>query len=145
MDPTQLLRLILRSHAEHLGAWWLSSSLKSSPPALPFQVGNCQRMTFDVAVRPSFSMAAAILFHTDGSIRKAWTQRSSTVDLLNGEAEAALLALSRASALDIKHLFLQGDSADVIESLRSAQLALLPPGPVLPWKITSPISSMLHL
>lgn len=94
-------------------------------------------MTFDVAIRPSFSMVVAILYHAYGSILRAWTQHSSTIDPLIGEVEAALLAVSSADALAISHLVLQGNSAEVIECLLSTQLAILSNGPVLPWKIAS--------
>lgn len=94
-------------------------------------------MTFDVAIRLSFSLAVAILYHSHGSILRAWTQHSLTIDPLIGEVEATLLAVSSADALVISHLVLQGDSAEVIECLLSIKLAILSNGPALPWKIAS--------
>ncbi|KAB1216873.1 hypothetical protein CJ030_MR4G014259 [Morella rubra] len=69
-----------------------------------FLPSHYYRMTFDIAVQPSFSMGAAILFHSNGNILRAWTRRFKTTDPFMGEAEAAHLALSRAADLKLLSL-----------------------------------------
>ncbi|KAB1225865.1 hypothetical protein CJ030_MR1G027864 [Morella rubra] len=74
-------------------------------------------MTFDVAIRESSFMSAIILFHSDGDILLAWTQEFVSTDPLVGEAEAAPLALTKASDLHISTLLFQGDSQILMESI----------------------------
>lgn len=68
-----------------------------------------------------------MLFHSDGNILNAMTAKSSTVDLLIGEAEAAFLAISKAKDLHLSNLIFTGDSVLVVDSLHLASLSLLMP------------------
>lgn len=135
LDPSILLQKILRCHKEHLAAWRVFPRLQKKVPATSFLLGNFHRMTFDVAIHPHFSIGAAVLFHLNGDILQAWTQQSFATDPLIGEAEAALLALSKGYDLKLQNLILQADSAIVIESLLSSQWAGSTIGSVVPWKI----------
>lgn len=74
-------------------------------------------MTFHVAIHSSFSMSAAIQFHSNGAILQAWTQKSSSTDPLISESKTALLALTKASSLKLPNLLFQGDSKIVIDSI----------------------------
>ncbi|KAB1226060.1 hypothetical protein CJ030_MR1G029331 [Morella rubra] len=65
---------------------------------------------------------------------------SSVVDLLVGEAEASLLAISKAMDLQIPRLIIAGDSSMVLESFH-----LDPLSPILPRKIRSLILKALDL
>ncbi|KAB1212921.1 hypothetical protein CJ030_MR5G010221 [Morella rubra] len=108
-EPLALLQQILHTQQEHLAAWCTSLRLLHSIPCKSFLLGKYHRMTFDIAVCPSFSMCVAILFHLNGDILHAWTQRSLATDPLIGEAEAALMALSKVSNLKLSSLLFQDD------------------------------------
>lgn len=88
--PLGVLHQILKCFKEHAAAWKNLPSLRQPISSSSFQPGKYHRMTFDVAVRPSFSMGSAVLFDSAGAVLKAWTARSLSVDPLVGEAEAAL-------------------------------------------------------
>lgn len=98
-------------------------------------------MSFDVAVRPSFSMAAAVPFSSSGNVLKAWTLRSLAVDPLVGEAEAASFALFKPREADISSLVLVGDLALVVDCLRSCFSWVSQ----VPWKISSLICNATEL
>ncbi|KAB1213254.1 60S ribosomal protein L38 [Morella rubra] len=69
------------------------------------------------------------------SLPPAWTRCSPTSDPLIGEAEAAFLALSKASDLKLSSLLLQGDSATVMECILLSQLQGSSACKLFPWKI----------
>lgn len=95
-DPLVLSRQVLKSYRDHVVGWKESPRLHQSIPAHSFAQGDFSKMTFDVAFRPQFSMSAAVFSHSNGDILRAWTQKSSIINPLVGEAEAALLAVSKA-------------------------------------------------
>lgn len=74
------------------------------------------------------------------NILHAWTSRSPAVDPLVGEAEAALLAISKASDLSLPNLILVGDSSLVLESLQQDPLSTF-----IPWKIRFLVQQALAL
>ncbi|KAB1227185.1 hypothetical protein CJ030_MR1G029015 [Morella rubra] len=90
-------------------------------------------------------MSAVILFHSNGDILRAWTQESVSTDPLVGEAEAALLALTKASDLHISNLLFQGDSQILMESILLSYLQGSTTNLAIPWKIASIIHSLLPL
>lgn len=120
--PFAILQQILHSHREHLAAWRIAPRLLHSIPCKSFMPGMYYRLTFDVVVQPSFSMCAAVLFHSNGDILRAWTHRSMSFDPLIGEAEEAFLPLFKACDLKLSSLLLQGDSAIVMECILFYQL-----------------------
>ncbi|KAB1202662.1 hypothetical protein CJ030_MR8G012614 [Morella rubra] len=97
---------------------------------------------FDVAVRTSFSMGAAILYDSNGAIFRAWTESFETTDPLIGEAAAARLALSKLADLKLSSLLFQGDSASVMECILLSQLQGSSASKLFSWKIASLILSL---
>ncbi|KAB1222616.1 hypothetical protein CJ030_MR2G000399 [Morella rubra] len=85
-------------------------------------------------------MAAALLFNSDGDIINAWTSLSSIMDHLVREAEAAFLAISKASDLLLQTLIIAGDSSLVTESFQLDPLSSL-----MPWKIHYLVIKALNL
>jgi hypothetical protein len=75
------------------------------PPLLGSFKGN-----FDVTIRSSFSVAAATIFDSSGSLILAATQHLYSSDVLLGEATAALLAIRLAATLGRVDFTLEGDS-----------------------------------
>lgn len=92
LTPSQLFRQILKTSTGHLKAWGDFPRSSRRIPANSLSLGNFHKMTFDVVIRQNFSMVAAVLFHSNGSVLRAWTSQSSLVDPLLGEAEAAFMA-----------------------------------------------------
>lgn len=56
--------------------------------------------------RPTFSVATPVLYHSTGQISKAWINKVLSTDPLIGEANAVLLALTKASELSLQRFFL---------------------------------------
>ncbi|KAB1218150.1 Protein argonaute 4 [Morella rubra] len=71
-----VLQHVLKGFSENTAAWRSLPVLRQPIPALCLRPSSFHHMTFDVAVRSDFSMAAAVLFDSDGNILEAWTQRS---------------------------------------------------------------------
>lgn len=140
LDPLILSRQVLKNYHEHVAAWRVSPCLRQPVPAHSFAMNDFSKMTFDMAIRPHFSMAAVVLFHSNGAILKAWTQKSSNTNPLIGEVEATLLAISKAFDFDPSKLILAGDSSLVIESLQMRGQPHF-----TPWQILSLIQSSLNL
>lgn len=73
-----------------------------------FATGDFFKISFDVVVRPTFSVAAAVLSHSNGVVSKAWTEKVLSTDPLIGEASATLLAPTKASDLFIRNFVFFG-------------------------------------
>ncbi|KAB1223111.1 hypothetical protein CJ030_MR2G018730 [Morella rubra] len=82
------------------------------------------------------------MFNSNGEILRAWSKIYDNIDPLIGEAEATLLALSKASDLKLTNLMLLDDCATVIESILLSQLGGPSCDSLLPWKIASIILSL---
>lgn len=65
----------------------------------------------DIQQDPPSIIQKILHSHSNGDILHAWTSQSTTTDPLIGEADAALLALSKAVDLKINSLLFQGDCA----------------------------------
>lgn len=133
VSPPILLEQILKCQHEHISAWRPLPSLRKKLPVPGCLHGNFHRLTFDVAIRPQFSMGAVVLFHSDGGLLRGWTKRSSTTDPLIDEAEAALFALQIEKDLDLSTVSLEGDSKVVMDSLQSPFSSSMD----FPWSIAS--------
>lgn len=102
---------------------------------------NFHLLTFDVAIRPSFSTSVAVLFHPNSAILKAWSLCSPSLDPLVGEAEGAFFAISHVQELSISHLLLKGDSLIMVDCLQHLSF----PSVLVPWRIASLILSLKSL
>ena len=63
-----------------------------------------------MAVRENFAMAATVISNSSGDIILAATQRLSSIDVLMGEASAALLTSRLAASTSAIHFLLEGDA-----------------------------------
>jgi hypothetical protein len=100
---------------KHILAWKDKSSPSLwFPPLLGSFKGN-----FDVTIGGSFSVAAATISNSSGSIILVATQHLYSSDVLLGEASAALLAIQCAATLGYVDIILEGDSLLVILALNS--------------------------
>jgi hypothetical protein len=88
-------------HAVVLPSLWI--------PRSGFLKGN-----FNVTIRDNFDVAAAVISNSDGKIILAVTQKLSNIDVLIGEASAALLITRLAASVGIENFLLEGDDLLVI-------------------------------
>jgi hypothetical protein len=102
----------------HLKAWkdLALPSLWAAPVAGWFK-GN-----FDVAVRGSFAVAAAVLSDDKGDIVAAATQRLNCIEALHGEALAALLTSRLAATFGCNLFSLEGDALLVVSAINNPSL-----------------------
>jgi hypothetical protein len=91
-DPHVCHKAIIGSIQKHSKAWAdsQSSPLQWSPPP-----HGSFKVNFDVAVRPNFSVASAVLSSHNGWILAARTQQLPPSEASFGEASAALLAVRK--------------------------------------------------
>jgi hypothetical protein len=80
------------------------------------------KANFDVAVKDSFAVAAAVLSDDQRNIFAAATQRLFSTDVLQGEAAAALLAVRLAVSSGCDHLLLEGDALLVVLAIKNPSL-----------------------
>jgi hypothetical protein len=115
-SPSKILHQILFTLDKHILAWKDKSSPSLwFPPLLGSFKGN-----FDVTIRGSFSIAAATISDSFGSIILAATQHLYSSDVLLGEASTALLAIQLAATLGYVDIILERDSMLVILALNSS-------------------------
>jgi hypothetical protein len=116
--PSKVFIELSSNFNSHLKAW-KDAALPSLwvVPAAGWIKGN-----FDVAVRGSFAVAAAVLSDENGSIVAAATQSLNCTDALKGEALAALLASNLASSFGSNCFSLEGDALLVILAINSPSL-----------------------
>ena len=81
------------------------------------------KANFDVAIRPQFVVAVAILRDHKGEILVACSQRLPHMDSNQGEAKAALIAVQLAPNSGPLPLILEGDSLVTILAINSPHLA----------------------
>jgi hypothetical protein len=78
----------------HQQAWTAKDLIASwNPPPLGFF-----KINFDVAVRPNYMVAAAVISDHDGSLLWATAKKLPLLDINAGEAHAALLAVETATS-----------------------------------------------
>ena len=77
---------------------------------------------FDVAVRGSYLVAAAVLSDDKGAIAGAATQRLNCTDTLQGEAIAALLTSRLATSFGCNFFSLEGDALLVVLTINNPSL-----------------------
>jgi hypothetical protein len=80
------------------------------------------KLNFDVAVKDSFSVAAAVVSDEKGDILSAATQNLHGTDALQGEAHAALLAIRLADSMGCRLVVLEGDALLVILAINNPPL-----------------------
>jgi hypothetical protein len=83
---------------------------------------GCVKGNFDVAVRDSFAVVAAVISDSSSNIIMAATQKLLLTDPLIGEASAALLASQLALSSGFDTLFLEGDALLVILAINTPSL-----------------------
>lgn len=83
------------------------------PPA------NVIKVNFDVAIRDSFAVGAAIARNSDGQVLGAMVKRLEAMSPLEGEMEATLLGVQMASSHGFQTVFLEGDSETVIKAIKN--------------------------
>jgi hypothetical protein len=114
-SPSKVLHQILFTLDKHILAWNDRSSHSLwFPPLLGSFKGN-----FDVAIRGSFSIAAATIFDSSGSIILAATQHLYSSDVLLGEVTVALLTTRLAASLGHVDFTLEGNSMLVTLAINS--------------------------
>jgi hypothetical protein len=79
---------------------------------------GCVKANFDVAVKNSFAMAAAVLSDDLGNIVVAASQKLVSTNVLQGEAAAALLAVF----FCCDQLLLEGDALLVVLAINNPPL-----------------------
>jgi sensor histidine kinase YesM len=86
---------------------WKAIALASLwiPPSVGVLKGN-----FDVAIHENFAVVAAVISNFSSDIILAATQRLSSIDVLMGEAYAALLSSRLAASASAAHFLLEGDA-----------------------------------
>ncbi|XP_059440565.1 uncharacterized protein LOC132173020 [Corylus avellana] len=116
--PSKVFFEVSSSFNKHLSAW-SEMALPSLwiPPAAGWIKGN-----FDVAVKGSFAVAAAVLSDEKGAIVGAATQRLNCPDALQGEALAALLTTRLAASFGCNFLSLEGDALLVVLAINNPSL-----------------------
>jgi hypothetical protein len=100
----------------HQQAWTAKDLIASwNPPPIGFI-----KINFDVAVRPNYMVAAAIISDHDGSLLWATAKKIPLMDINAGEAQAALLAVETATRFyPSSSLILEGDSLITITALNN--------------------------
>jgi hypothetical protein len=117
-SPIKASHQLSSSFNFHLKAWNdLALPVFWLPPAAGWVKGN-----FDVAVKDSFSVAAAVISDDRGNIVGAATQKLHCTDALQGEALAALLTSRLAASLGYKLLALEGDALLVVLAINCPAL-----------------------
>jgi hypothetical protein len=86
------------------------------PPLCSFKVN------FDVAIRPTFAVAGAVLRDHSGKFLAVNTLKLPPMDALMGEAHAALLASRLAVSMGCSPLIIEGDSLLTILALKDPLL-----------------------
>ncbi|XP_042964528.1 uncharacterized protein LOC122298726 [Carya illinoinensis] len=109
------------SYEENLQAWKDITNSKlgkkwQNPPT------NHICISFDAAVRNSFSMAAAVSRNSQGEVIEVWTENNPTTTPVIAEALAAKLAFKMAEFINTSHASLVGDSQQVISSISKLEL-----------------------
>jgi hypothetical protein len=130
-SPSKAIRQISFVLNSHVAAWrdCALPSIWMPPSAGHF------KCNFDVAVRSSFAVAAAVISDESGNIVLAATQRILSLDALQGEARAALLGVRLASSAGLVRLELEGDALLVI-------LAINSPSSFVSWSIDNCIADI---
>jgi hypothetical protein len=114
-SPSKVLHQILFTLDKHILVWKDRSSPSLwFPPLLGSFKGN-----FNVAIKGSFSVAAATISDSSGSIILAATEHLYSSDVLLGEATAALLATWLVATLGLVDFTLEGDSLLVTLAINS--------------------------
>jgi hypothetical protein len=113
--PNKVIKQVSSSLDLHLSAWKDASLPSLWLPPCPGRIkGN-----FDVAVRDSFAVAAAVVSDSSGSVILAATLKLVGSDVLQGEATAALLASRLAVSTGVGSFDLEGDALLVLLAINS--------------------------
>ncbi|GLT52905.1 hypothetical protein SLA2020_262140 [Shorea laevis] len=119
-NPQDTLKLLSLTVKHHSSAWQSrSGSLQDWTP--PPQ--GSLKANFDVAIKPLFAVAAAILRDHQGNIISACSRRLPAMEANQGEAHAALLAVQLASQHGSSPLILEGDSLSTILAINSPHIS----------------------
>jgi hypothetical protein len=109
--PLTILKYIKNTTQHYLLAWHNSNLADWDPPPL-----GSFKVNFDVAIRPTFAVAASEKFLTVNTLKLP------PMDALMGEAHAALLASRLAVSMGCSPLIIEGDSLLTILALKDPLL-----------------------
>lgn len=113
-NPQKIWKVAKSTIEIHLSAWRSSPGMAEwIPPVLGSFTAN-----FDVAIRPSFAVAAATLRDHKGEFLAVNTLKLPPMDANLGEAHAALLAVRMAASLGCTSLCLEGDSLVTVLAIK---------------------------
>lgn len=117
LDLLKLLARIRRSSGEQVQAWKQKEELTCFHRWTPPGLGQI-KVNFDVAVRESFAVGAAVLRDSQGRIVGACVNQIQVAGPLEGEAAAAQIGVEEAIRRGFKNIILEGDSLLFVDSLR---------------------------
>ncbi|KAK9283424.1 hypothetical protein L1049_011666 [Liquidambar formosana] len=133
LNPTELLLSIEKLSLEHLHSCYSRYrpvEAHSKPIWIPPPQGWV-KINFDVAIRHSLSVLAAIFRDSAGHFLFAWTSLDGPLEPMVAEAKVACFALSNAWSSHLFNIILEGDAAVVLDTLAHEDLTP-------PWAIASP-------
>jgi hypothetical protein len=131
--PGALLKKVRTTTLHHIQAW--KSGVAISADWSPPSPGSLSA-SFDVAVRQEFAVAAATLRDHEGNFLAVSSKKLPPLAASQGEAHAALLAVSLAVSVGCSSLVLEGDSLLTIVAINDPSL-------FLDWA-SAPVISDLH-
>jgi hypothetical protein len=117
-SPSKVFYELSCTFNKHLKAW-RDAALPSLWIAL---TAGWIKGNFDVAVRDSFAVAAAVLSDENGAIVAAATQRLHCTEALQGEALPALLTSRLAASFGCNLFSLEGDALLVVLTINNPSL-----------------------
>jgi hypothetical protein len=117
-SPLKAIHQVSCTYNFHLEAW----NSKALPALWLPPAKGWVKLNFDVAVKDSFSVAAAVVSDENGDILNAATQKLHGSDALQGEAHAALLAVRLAYSMGCRLIALEGDALLVILAINNPPL-----------------------
>jgi hypothetical protein len=117
-NPQVILKLVKSTITHHLSAWsGVSKSMLWTPPPL-----GSYKVNFDVAIQPSFAVAAATLRNHQGEFLAVNSLKLPSMEANLGEAHAALLAVRLAVSFGYRSLVIEGDSLVTILAINDPSL-----------------------
>jgi hypothetical protein len=120
-DHQPVLAKLIKQRSYTLGLYLEAWNAASSFSLWTLPRINGIKGNFDVAVRDSFAVAAAVISDSSGNIITAATQQLHSTDILVGEAFAPLLAFRLALASGFDHFIIEGDAFLVILAINSPE------------------------
>lgn len=118
LDLMELVNRIQRVTREHLLSWKQKQeqalSSRWTPPPM-----DTVKVNFDVAVRDTFAVGAAVIKDHAGMVVGAVEKKLPLVDLEDGEIWAAQIGLVEACRCGFQKILVKGHSTSAIDAIRS--------------------------